>query len=277
MSAKDPEAPTRHIVFSAVSVVAFFTAMALLLIGSRESGKGTALFPFAPHYFLLGALAALAVALLASIRWLTVAKEAIRLRWLFFERVIDYDEVERVEARRDLVETSGRGFGRQFRVQGYLRISLRSGDVIDVSTSDDGRVVERIGDMRALRTRTSASRALSGLARDERSVADWVRHLKRAGGARGDYRRADRAADLSEETLWSVVESPWQRAADRAAAAVALHARFDRDARERLRVVARDIDEPELRTVVSQAAEDAADDEALIASLEALEEATKRP
>lgn len=102
----------------------------------------------------------------------------------------------------------------------------------------------------------------SELERGDRTVEAWLTRLRSiAAGANA----GPRAAVVTDERLWRIVEDPAAGAGVRAGAAAALASNSDPRAKERLRVAAADTAEPRLRVALESAA--AGDDDALLAAL----------
>ena len=110
------------------------------------------------------------------------------------------------------------------------------------------------------------------LARQARSVPDWVQSLRAIGsGANVDHR----TAPVAPERLFRIVEDPSLTASTRARAAVALGASLDAGGKVRLKDAAGATAAPTLRIAIEAAV--SGDDAVLIEALSALEgEAEKR-
>jgi hypothetical protein len=203
---------------------------------------------------------------------LGVGADGIVLRWFGRSRFLGYGDITGV-FRFD------KGWGRNRQIG--LTVTLRSGEEVAIPIgqakwNDDGVAIieERMEEaMEAFRGGGAAADAAL-LRRGDRPVAGWIDALRAIGsGANADMR----TAPLPRERLFRIVESPTAAAPDRAAAAVALSADLDDDARTRLRRAADAIAAPRLRVVLEHAAAGAeqAEVEAALAEMDA-EEAKRR-
>jgi len=180
---------------------------------------------------------------------LRVGADGLEIRWMGTHRFERYDDIARVVRYE-------KGFGRS-RVIG-LEVSLRSGQTLRLPVQDRswdsdqiGLVEERIREAReGLRAGDTVSDA-ARLERGTRGMKDWVAELQAIGAGANVTLRT---APLPKDRLLRVVEDASLRSASRAAAAVALVADLDDDARARLRVVAESTAEPLLRVALERAA-----------------------
>jgi hypothetical protein len=92
--------------------------------------------------------------------------------------------------------------------------------------------------------------ARTALERGTQSSVEWLRNVRALPG-----RTSYRAAGVSPETLWRIVEDPALPSRDRAAAAAALGPTFDDEARARIRVLAEATVSPRLRVALEAAGE----------------------
>jgi hypothetical protein len=221
------------------------------------------------------AFAAMVLAMLAVFfvpTTFSVGADGVALRWLWTRRFIGYDEI-------DVVSRFDRGWGRD-RISG-LRLTLRSNEEVLVPitrgtwASNDGDaaiIEERIEEaMQAFRQGGGEADAAL-LRRGDRGLGQWVAALRSIGaGSNADLR----TAPFPRERLFRIVEDPACSASDRAAAAVALGADLDDDARARLRSAAEATAAPKLRIAIEKAAGDdtPAELEAALAEIEGIEEA----
>jgi hypothetical protein len=234
-------------------------------------GAATALRP-SPHagavvmmLVLLTLFATLAGFLVPS--KLDVGADGIALHWLGTRRFIGYAQIA-------CVTTYEKGFGRS-RTAG-LSFRLRSGEELLVPVARRAADVEiAVIDERvreAMKSFESGEGAAEGarLERQGRSIADWVTALRGIGaGADASLR----TAPIPRDRLFRIVEDPTARAAERAAAAVALGGELDDESRVRLRSVAEATAAPRLRVAIESAAGgDGAAMEAALAELDEEEE-----
>lgn len=99
------------------------------------------------------------------------------------------------------------------------------------------------------------------LARGAREVTEWTRHLQSLLREDEGYR----VATMPEETLWRIAEGTVAEPTARVGALVALRARIDDDARERLLELAERTAQLDLRAALEAAAEGAEADEIIAA------------
>lgn len=243
-----------------------------LPIGAAFSGGGGGLVGCTALFFGLvfsaGALGTLGAGLVSFARGLMGAGELARSALACVLPLLALAGLLRVRAPRtavvgaDGVAIEGM-FGRRF---------LPYAKIAGVSDRDDGVVIIRKrrffrrlvlrcapgGEAlhrqitRAMRAFATAGAAvdLDELDRRGRSVAEWMADLKGLKDG-GDYRRSA----LVPERLAEVVEDPTATAERRVAAAVAVAASGDEEARRRVRIAAEGSADVELRAALEQAAE----------------------
>jgi hypothetical protein len=95
------------------------------------------------------------------------------------------------------------------------------------------------------------------LDRAERSTEDWLSALRRLGEAN---QTTYRVAAVDREALFAIVEDPANQAVSRVAAAIAIGAKLDDEARARLRASAAAIADPKLRVAIEHVAEEKEDE-----------------
>ena len=183
-----------------------------------------------------------ALVVLAAIpRKVHIGAEAIRIRWVGSTRVIRYDDVVRAAPLgHDVVIVLRGGVG--------LRLHP---PIFGTQNRVTTRALERIWKTMAAGAEAvvrGAERAI--LVRGARSPADWVKALRDLVPQGAQYRRA-----IDHGRLWTLVENPALEVELRIAAAVALWATFDDEARTRLRAVARTTSERGLRDALSRIAD----------------------
>lgn len=189
-----------------------------------------------------------ALVVLAAIpRRVHIGAEAIRIRWVGSTRVIRYDEVMRAAPLGQDVVIVLRG-----------RVGLRlHPPIFGTKQRGTARALERIWQTIAAGAESGvrgAERAI--LARGARSPEDWVKALRDLVPQGAQYRRA-----IDHGRLWTVVENPALDVELRVAAAIALWATFDAEARTRLRAVARGTSDRALRDALSRIADAAAEND----------------
>lgn len=206
--------------------------------------------------FLALSLSLLAV--LAPAR-VIVGTDALVVRWLGTKRVVDLADVVGVEALPHVV-----------------RLRHRDGHATDVRVGMPGRyahtsaqsvaaLAERIQSALAARDAGARAPVATALARDARSIVDWIAHLRRVATAEPTFR----GAAVVPDRLWSLVEDATTDASTRVAAAVALAPTLDDEGRARVRVAAAATASPKLRVALEAAARDDAD--AVAGALDELE------
>jgi hypothetical protein len=255
------------------AVVGVFFATYGMLVAALAASKGHPAVVGAAAIGFLAGLVGLLVLLLAPTT-VRVGADGLALRWLGRESFHGWGEVLRAT-----VYDTGWGRSRQIGV----RVDLASGEELRIpiggvqwNEEDAAVLVERIAEaMEAYRSGDAAADAAL-LRRGDRPVGAWLRALRALGaGAHTDHR----TAPVPRERLLRIAESPTAAASDRAAAAVALGAGLDDDARARLRRAAEASAAPKLRVAIEAAVDEArqAELEAAMAELDEAEaERTRR-
>jgi len=154
-----------------------------------------------------------------------------------------------------------------------VKLVLAGGDIVEVRCPGPDRraqvafVLRRMKQAREAFASKTAVADASILSRGDRSVGDWVAHLRALGLGAG---ATHRTAPVVPERLWRVLEDPRTLPSARAAAAVALGPTLDAEARARLRATAAVTTAPKLRIALGTAAdtEEAAELEAILAAVE---------
>jgi len=175
---------------------------------------------------------------------------------------------------------------------GRVLLELAGGEVVKLvtwdrsgqrgSTDESPAGLDRVGEVLA-RTieRRRESRAERGhsagvheaaVARGGRSALAWLEALRRLAAGTAD---AYRAVIVDREQLWALLNDPSARPAARAAAAVALGSAEENRTRERLRIAAAAMADPETRGALYRIAE-ATDDAALAEALAVLQDEDPR-
>lgn len=190
----------------------------------------------------VGVVAGVALAGVGRPAAVLVAPDGVRVRWLRLESFLSYREIDRIR----LVEVD----------LGVFRIELHA---------RDGRVLAFRGPEETIRevyARIEQDRIELGhleedrhqvLARGERDDAAWLEYLDKQRGQAG-YRGA-----ITEELLWSTLESPASPPSARAAAALILRRAVPN--RARLGQTARFVAAPKVRVAIESAASDASDED----------------
>jgi hypothetical protein len=204
---------------------------------------------------------------------ITVGADGILRSWLGKKEFWSYGDIVSV---RSFLDSS---FWRKQKWQG-IELVLRSGEAVRIPVSSKQSfqqsnldlINERIREAMESHRLGDAATETALLARQARSVTDWVQSLRAIGsGAHVDHR----TAPVAPERLFRIVEDPSLTASARAGAAVALGASLDAGGKARLKGVAGATAAPKLRIAIEAAA--SGDDAALIEALSAIEgEAEKR-
>jgi hypothetical protein len=204
---------------------------------------------------------------------ITVGADGILRSWLGKKEFWSYGEIESV---RPFIDDR---FWRKQKWQG-IELVLRSGATVRIpvsskkslQTSNLDLITERIREAMESHHLGDAATETALLARQARSVPDWVQSLRAIGsGAHVDHR----TAPVAPERLFRIVEDPSLTASARAGAAVALGGSLDASGKVRLKDAAGATAAPKLRIAIEAAA--SGDDAALIDALSAIEgEAEKR-
>lgn len=246
------------------------------LVGSGIAFAAVALaiFPRLAHAFPIaqsfGALAmALSVvamlALIAKRTELSIGADGILIHWLWIRRFVRCEDILTVSEYED-------AWGRNRNLG--ISLQLKSGEEIRLPVGARGlsedrcaALVERIRETMLAQRSGQGAAAGALLGRQGRAMSEWIRALRAMGvGADATLR----TAPTDPQVLLRVVESPGAPAEERAAAAVAIAASGDEEARTRLRVAADAVAEPKLRVALEAAAEE--DEAALEAALGELSE-----
>ena len=204
---------------------------------------------------------------------ITVGADGILRSWMGQKEFWSYGDIESVRTYLD------HSFWRKQKWQG-IEIVLRSGATARIpiaskqslQSSNLDLILERIREAMDSHRHGDAAAETALLARQARTVGDWVQSLRAIGsGAHVDHR----TAPVAPERLFRIVEDPSLTASARAGAAVALGASLDAGGKVRLQGVAEATAAPKLRIAIEAAA--SGDDAALIEALSAIEgEAEKR-
>jgi hypothetical protein len=204
---------------------------------------------------------------------ITVGADGILRSWLGKKEFWSYGDIESVRTYLD------QSFWRKQKWHG-IELLLRSGATVRIPVASKQSfqisnlelIIERIRQAMESHRQGDAAAETALLARQARSVADWVQSLRAIGsGAHVDHR----TAPVAPERLFRIVEDPSLTASARAGAAVALGASLDANGKVRLKDAAGATAAPKLRIAIEAAA--SGDDAALIEALSAIEgEAEKR-
>ena len=198
---------------------------------------------------------------------LTVGADGILRSWLGNKEFWSYGEIERVKYFAD------QSFWQKQKWQG-IEIVLRSGGTVRIPISAKGwrtqskleLIFERIREARESHRQGDPAADTALLARQTRTVADWIQSLRAIGsGAHLDHR----TAPVGPERLLRIVEDASATPSARAGAAVALATSLDANGKRRLEEVAGAIAAPKLRIAIQAAA--SGDDAALTEALAAIE------
>jgi len=224
-------------------------------------------FPFAQPFGAV-AMALSVVAMLALIAKRTdvsIGADGILIHWLWVRRFVRCEDILTVSEYED-------AWGRNRNLG--VSLQLKSGEEIRLPVGARGieedrcaALVERIRETMLAQRSGQGAAATALLGRQGRAMSEWIRALRAMGvGADATLR----IAPTDPQVLLRVVESPSSPAEERAAAAVAIAASGDEEARTRLRVAAEAVAEPKLRVALEAAAEE--DEAALEAALGELSE-----
>lgn len=210
------------------------------------------------------AVATLATALFYWHRLVTLDDDGVHVRHGLRGRLLPYADIERARRRTKTVESEDRWGNKHYGTAGYVEVTLRRGELLEIQARDPAVLAQRI--LARKHEATIARRQRSALLdRRGRSTHAWIDELRSRNPRGGDYRSAPK--DLA--SLWSIVESGWQRDDDRAAAAVALGHRANPEVRTRLLRLAEEAESPKLRIAIEKSIEQD-DDQALAEALDAL-------
>jgi hypothetical protein len=215
-----------------------------------------------------GFLTPLAIVLWSLQMWLVaggavyVGTDGLLLRSPWSRRFLRYEDIERVEAqekRARLLLRDGEWVDLWLGLPGYgpaWNGSARTRDALV------GRIIAAIGERSA---RAPLAPAAGLVARDGRTLAEWLEHLRRLVDASGT---SYRTSAIEREQLWRIAEDANAPAASRAGAAVALRIALKPEERARLRVAAEAAAAPEVRAALEAVADEDVDEPALLRVLE---------
>ena len=185
--------------------------------------------------------------------WVTLGDGGVTVRTSLFARFVGFEEIERAWRRTEVTKVkSHRRLEPSFVATAYVQLELRSGERVRVPARDPVALATQIAERKRQFTTTKSTPMPRGLAREGRSVGDWIEALRDLTLERAGYREVS----ISTDALWNIVESRWQREDSRAAAAVALGGRASPETRGRLLRLAASVESKKLRTVIEAAAED---------------------
>jgi hypothetical protein len=233
----------------------------------------------APDALPLIALGFLAILVVSSLRIfsrkLTVGSDGITISGFWGKRFIPYADVTSVNRYSDVATSARR---RRRRVRGRneilysgVAVHLRGNEDVllpivrgDVPTDEllgaSERIEEALNAWRSARPIHNATIDRAG-----RATHEWISSLRELGASdKATYR----VAAVDREALFAIVEDPANQASSRAAAAVAIGAKLDEEARTRLRASAAAIADPKLRVAIEHVADEK--EEALIDLLDEL-------
>jgi hypothetical protein len=245
-------------------MVVFGMTLGVMVLGALlGAAMGSIVRGLGPIFFVIPVLLMTAVLIVPT--HLRVGADGFEIRWMSTRRFVRYDEIAYL-SRYD------KGWGRS-RIIG-LDLSLRSGETLQLPVQDGnwdsdqiGLIEERIREGQDSLRRGDTVTDAALLERGARGMSDWVAELWAIGT---DANVTLRTAPIPKDRLLRVVEDPSLGSSARAAAAVALRADLDDDARARLRVVGESTAEPRLRVAIEKAANgaDRSELEAALAEVE---------
>lgn len=198
---------------------------------------------------------------------LIVGADGILRSWMGKKEFWSYGEIERVTS---YIDTS---FWRKQKWQG-IEIALRSGERVRIPISSKGwrnqsgldLILQRVREAMESHRQGDSAADTALLARQARSVPDWIQSLRAIGsGAHLDHR----TAPVAPERLFRIVEDASLTPSARAGAAVALGASLDETGKLRLKDAAGAIAAPRLRIAIEAAA--SGDDAVLTEALAEIE------
>jgi len=230
-----------------------FVAVRFFWDDVRELSPRTALV-------LLSSVVTLGAPLFWSLRSrVTIAHDGVEIRTGLRRRFLPRDEIVSVE--RSANEGSGE-----------LLVKTSDNQITGITFDDPERYRRHLLALVATRSRGGAAE-LEPLARGQRTLTEWVGQLRGLAD-----QTTFRGVGVPVERLWEVVSDARASLTARAAAAVALAGKPEKEHRQRLARIASDSAAPRLRVVVEAATRE--DDEAVgaaLAELEAEEQQWVRP
>jgi hypothetical protein len=204
---------------------------------------------------------------------ITVGADGILRSWMGKKEFWSYGDIESVGPFIDdsfWRKQKWQGIELVLRSGGKVRIPISSKQSLQKSNLD--LIIQRIHEAMESHRQGDPAAETALLARQARTVSDWIQSLRAIGsGANADHR----TAPVAPERLFRIVEDPSLTASARAGAAVALGTGLDATGKVRLKGAAGATAAPKLRIAIEAAAD--GDDAALIEALSAIEgEAEKR-
>jgi len=233
-------------------------------LGLREGSTGHA----ALFWVLLGSVALGGLLLWRRARLvLRIGPDGLHLRGLGRRRFVRYEQVAALRPWKGQDTPRGRAASEGF------DLILHGGEAIRLRTmaqrlasgqTQIDVVAEQVREaMRAHERAQQGSSELGVLARGQRSVPEWIQHLRALGT---QDRAGYRGAVVSEDALWQALRDPAADPCQRAASAVVLCAGKAEQAQQRAHQIAAATALPELRSAIEAAAH--GDDGALSEALE---------
>jgi hypothetical protein len=233
-------------------------------LGLREGSVGS----LALYGSIMGTAVVGAVLLFHRSRLVVrIGPDGVHLRGLGRSRFIRYAEVAELRPWKGQSTPHGRAMPEGF------DLVLHGGEVVRLRTyaqrlASGQMQDDLVADQIALAMRAqhpAASTALAALEQGQRTVAEWLEHLRHLGADRSaDYR----AGALPDETLWRRLEDPTAEPRERLASAIVLGVRADAGTKGRLEQAAEAVALPALRAALGAAV--TGDDEALTGALSRL-------
>lgn len=196
-----------------------------------------------------------------------VGTDGVFTRWLSRKRFIPHSEID-VVVSYDEVRGTKRQRGVRLVLKSGEKVNLPTGQR-DIALTEAAQLERRIDEAREAYRRGAAGGTTDVLARGDRTVADWIRHLRGVGaGAVGL-----RTPAIPSDVFLRVVEDSKAAPIDRASAAVAAIASGGDDVKQRVRVAAETTVSPKLRVALERiAVEEDTDEDELAQALDELNE-----
>jgi hypothetical protein len=239
-------------------VVVFGASLVASLLLTRHGFDG----PFSGPSFIGGPMLVAAAFLWAALSarvTVDVGSDGLLLRRITRRRFVSFADLRSVAS-------DGQDVVLGLRSGEWLRLGLGTR-----GASEDSReaLIQRIEEARAAFVQGRGTEGAEALvAPGGRALEAWVREA-RTMGAGGQYR----AASLTADRLWRVVDDAGAPAATRAGAAMVLAGdAADADVRQRLRVSAEACADPKLRVALQSVASDHVEEEALLEAMRPLVE-----
>jgi hypothetical protein len=193
-----------------------------------------------------------------------VGSDGVLVSWFWRRRFLRYAEVRAV---RPYGSGSEQGVGIWTGEGRVVKLPIKAQLTQELNDQQTELVTQRIQQAISGHAQRRSGAAPRLPERGERPAVEWIRALKAAGsGANADHR----TAPIAPEELFRVVEDPGAEPLARVSAAVAVGGGLGAEGRARLRIAAQATASPEVRRLLTLAAEEDVEEEQLARALHRL-------